>query len=45
MMVVMGLAITDDGKIVENHMGRHSGAVDTSSRARRAADQHTSRDQ
>jgi hypothetical protein len=44
-MVVMDLAITNNGKNVENHVGRHGGAVDTSSRTRRTADQHISRDQ
>jgi hypothetical protein len=43
-MVVMDVAITDNGKNVENHVGRHGGAVDTSSRTRRTADQHISRD-
>jgi hypothetical protein len=30
MMVVMDPAITNNGKNVENHVGRHGGAVDTS---------------
>ena len=33
------------GKNVQNHVGRHGGAVDTSSRTRRTADRHISRDQ